>query len=209
MVKFPEKALAIRTCGADGTSHGGFKWPSEIGSVVTCDDWNAAAQCGNGLHALLDGFGDYALLSREHDAIWQVVEVSRAECIELDGKVKFESCTLIYSGLMAVAMTIMADYQTALMLNLRIDDPEASGYASRLAASGYASQLAASGKKSISVCVGLGGSALAGEDGCIALAWWDRNKQRYRLKVGYAGEDGIEAGETYELDAYNNFIQTN
>ena len=256
------KALAIRTCSADGTSHGGFKWPSEVGSVVTCADWNPEAKCGNGLHALLDGWGDYSLLSNDNDALWQVVEIDRSKCVELDGKVKFESCILKYSGGMAVAMTLISDYQIDLLIkNTDNSQLAASGDESKLAASGYGSQLAASGnysklaasgnysklaasgnysklaasgygsqlaasgdesklaasgnesklaasgKKSISVCAGLNGSVLAGDDGCIALAWWDRSKERYRLEVGYVGEGGIEEGKTYKLDDYHNFIE--
>jgi len=83
----------------------------------------------------------------------------------------------------------------------------ASGDDSKLAASGDDSKLAASGKKSISVCAGLNGSAFAGEDGCIALAWWDSDKERYRLNVGYVGEGGIEEGKIYKLDNHHNFIE--
>ena len=283
-----KKALALRNCKSDGTGHGGFKWPSEIGSVVKCDDWEPTAECGNGLHALLDGWGNYSLLSDEYDAIWQIVEVNRDQCIELSGKVKFESCVLVYSGNMAGAMTKISDYQINLMLKdlKNIQDASgdsshlaasgnssrlaasgyysqlaasgnssrlaasgnssqlaasgdsshlaasgsfsqlaASGYYSQLAASGYYSQLAASGnssrlaasgdsshlaasgKKSIAVCSGLNGKASAGEGGCIALAWWDYKNERYRLEVGYVGENGIEAGKFYQLNEDHKFIE--
>ena len=211
-----KKALALRNCKSDGTGHGGFKWPSEIGSVVKCDDWEPTAECGNGLHALLDGWGNYSLLSDEYDAIWQIVEVNRDQCIELSGKVKFESCVLVYSGNMAGAMTKISDYQINLMLKdlKNIQDASgdsshlaASGNSSRLAASGDSSHLAASGKKSIAVCSGLNGKASAGEGGCIALAWWDYKNERYRLEVGYVGENGIEAGKFYQLNEDHKFIE--
>jgi hypothetical protein len=73
----------------------------------------------------------------------------------------------------------------------------ASGYSSRLAASGYSSQLAASGKKSIAVSAAVDCTAKVGEDGCIALAWWDEANNRYRMAVGYVGEDGIEPDIEY------------
>jgi hypothetical protein len=73
----------------------------------------------------------------------------------------------------------------------------ASGYSSKLAASGNSSQLAASGKKSISVSAAPDCTAKVGEDGCIALAWWDEVSKRYRMAVGYVGEDGIEADVEY------------
>jgi len=305
-----EKALVLRTSNCDGTSYGGFKWTSEIGSVITCTDWKPEAKCGNGLHGLLDGFGDYSLLSSDINALWQVVEVDRNKCIELNGKVKFESCILKYSGNMAKAMTIISDYQIGLLIkNVESSHDSqlaasgnysklaasgngsqlaasgydsklaasgnysklaasgnysklaasgndsklaasgnysqlaasgngsqlaasgngsqlaasgydsklaasgngsqlaASGYDSKLAASGNYSQVAASGKNSIAVCVGDCGSALVGEDGCIALAYWDSINERYRLVVGYVGEDGIEAGKFYKLNSDNKFIE--
>jgi hypothetical protein len=73
----------------------------------------------------------------------------------------------------------------------------ASGYSSKLAASGDSSKLAASGKKSIVVSAAPDCTAKVGEDGCIALAWWDGTNKRHRMAVGYVGEDGIEADVEY------------
>ena len=240
-----EKALVLRTCAADQTSYGGFIWPTEIGTIVTCQDWNEEAKCGNGLHGLLDGFGDYSLLLEHFDAIWQIVEVDRDKCIELDGKVKFQSCKLVYSGTMAVALTKMSDYQIDLLIesnsiissklaasSYRDSKLAASGESSKLAASGYSSQLAASGynsklaasgynsklaasgefsklaasgNSSIAICAGLNGIASAGENGCIALTWWDDTKSSYRIEVGYIGENGIKPNTPYRLNDEHKF----
>ena len=51
--------LVLRTCAADMTSYGGFKWPKS--GPVKCDDWKPRAECGNGLHGLLWGVGDGSL----------------------------------------------------------------------------------------------------------------------------------------------------
>nr|WP_279196075.1 hypothetical protein [Ralstonia mannitolilytica] len=83
----------------------------------------------------------------------------------------------------------------------------ASGDSSKLAASGDSSKLAASGKKSIAVASGLNSQASAGEDGCIALAWWDEGEERYRMEVAYVGEDGIEPNITYKLDDNHKFVK--
>jgi hypothetical protein len=293
-----EKALVLRTCAADQTSYGGFIWPTEIGTIVTCQDWNEEAKCGNGLHGLLDGFGDYSLLSERIDAIWQIVEVDRDKCIELDGKVKFQSCKLVYSGTMAVALTKISDYQIDLLIKSNsiissklaasgnYSQLAASGYSSKLAASGgfsqlaasgnssklaasgefsklaasgYSSQLAASGDSSklaasgnysqlaasgessqlaasgessqlassgdysqlaasgsysklaasgdssIAICVGIDGIVSAGENGCIALTWWDGSKHSYRIEVGYVGENGIKPNTPYRLNDEHKF----
>jgi len=143
-----EKALAIRTCAKDGTAYGGFKWPLEVGATVTAPDWDSSPKCGNGLHALLDGNGDYSLLSGDVDAVWQVVEVERDSVVAIDDKkVKFESCKIVYSGCMAGAMTMISDNWIKLALTVKDSEKiqSASGYSSQLAASGYSSQLAASG----------------------------------------------------------------
>ena len=81
----------------------------------------------------------------------------------------------------------------------------ASGNSSKLAASGDSSKLAASGKKSIAVASGLDCRASAGEDGCIALAWWDDDAKRFRLEVAYIGENGIEPNVMYELNEDHKF----
>jgi hypothetical protein len=36
--------LVLRTCGKNGRSHGGFKWPKC--GVVECHDWSDVAECG-------------------------------------------------------------------------------------------------------------------------------------------------------------------
>jgi len=146
-----EKALAIRTCAKDGTAYGGFKWPLEVGATVTAPDWNSSPKCGNGLHALLDGNGDYSLLSSDVDAVWQVVEVDSDKVVAIDSqKVKFETCKIVYSGGMAGAMTMISNNWIKLALAEKDGEnfQSASGDYSQLAASGDYSQLAASGDSS-------------------------------------------------------------
>jgi hypothetical protein len=55
--------------------------------------------------------------------------------------------------------------------------------------------------------VGLKSKAKAGENGCIALAWWDEKKKRPRLTVGYVGEDGLEAGKWYAVDEKGKLVE--
>jgi hypothetical protein len=74
----------------------------------------------------------------------------------------------------------------------------ASGYSSQLAASGHSSQLAASGDYSLAMCAGPGSRAKAAENGTIALSWIDG--KRYRVAVGYVGEDGIKANTWYVVE---------
>jgi hypothetical protein len=46
---------------------------------------------------------------------------------------------------------------------------------------------------------GNGGTATAGNGAIIAVKYWDGS--RYRLAVGYTGEDGIEPGKAYRVNA--------
>jgi hypothetical protein len=53
---------------------------------------------------------------------------------------------------------------------------------------------------------GYGGTSTSGAKGIIVIRWYDAKAERYRLKVGYPGEDGIEEGKLYILDANQNFV---
>ena len=83
----------------------------------------------------------------------------------------------------------------------------ASGEGSKLAASGDGSRLAASGDSSIAMAASVNCSAMAGKNGCIVLSRWVEDEKRYRVSVGYEGENGIKAGVLYELDDSGNFVE--
>ena len=82
----------------------------------------------------------------------------------------------------------------------------ASGYSSQLAASGNYSQLAASGDSSIAVSSAPYCQAKAGKNGCIALTRWVESEKRYRVSVGYVGEN-IKADTWYKIDDQGNFVE--
>lgn len=77
----------LRTCGSDGSSHGGFRWPLRVGAAVEAPDWDPSPRCGGGLHGLLSGEGDGSLLNWSADAVWLVVEVDDDQVVDLDGEV--------------------------------------------------------------------------------------------------------------------------
>ena len=92
----PLKALILRTCKADLTSHGGFQWP-ESGEVVA-PDWSPSEECGSGLHGLLWGAGDAGLLDWSDTAKWLVAEIDAEKAVDLGGKVKFERASVVFVG---------------------------------------------------------------------------------------------------------------
>ena len=93
-------SLVLRTCAADGTSHGGFVWP-DVGPVA-CSDWESTAGDGG------------------------------------------------------------------------------------------------------TATVGYGGAATAGDRGTVCVRWYDG--RRYRLTIGYVGEDGIDAGTAYRCDTVGQLV---
>jgi hypothetical protein len=70
---------------------------------------------------------------------------------------------------------------------------------------GYCAPASTAGEHSIAACLGNNGKAKAGKNGSIALTYWDNT--RFRIKVGYVGED-LEQNQWYTLDNKGNFIKT-
>ena len=100
----------LKTVAADGAADGDFVWPLEVGAEVTAPDWSDAPKCGGGLHGLLDGRGDGALLDWSPDAVWLVAEVpADAHLVDLDGKVKVDWCVVAHVGDQVSATGFLAD----------------------------------------------------------------------------------------------------
>ena len=78
-------AYGIRTWDADGTSYGGFKWDLTPDACTEAADWKPEAECGNGLHANRDGWGDWSLLNMsEAGKIVGIVRWDPAEAVAID-----------------------------------------------------------------------------------------------------------------------------
>ena len=144
----------LRTCNADGTSRNGFQWPLTEGAVVECPDWSPVAECGNGLHGLAEGEGDWGLLNWEPDAVALVLEVDESVVVEIGAKVKFPRAIVRKVGKLAGLLCELAcdakritAQVTDLISKVGSSDSQlaASGDYSQLAASGDYSRLAASG----------------------------------------------------------------
>jgi hypothetical protein len=90
------KVLVLRTCAADMSAYGGFIWPRS--GFIEAPDWKPQAECGNGLHGLLWGEGSAGYLSDAEDANWMVCEVEESEIVDLEDKVKFPKCNVVFCG---------------------------------------------------------------------------------------------------------------
>ena len=209
-----ERVLVLRTCNADMTSHGGFKWPTS--GAVTASDWQPTAECGNGLHGFLWGEGDGSLASWEPNAKWLVVSVAASDVVNLGGKVKFRAGRVVYCGDRLGATSYIAkrapgraiiggvatagDYGTATAgdggtATAGYRGTATAGDGGTATAGNYGTATAGYGG---TATAGDGGTATAGDGGTLVLRW--HVVARYRLAVFYVGDDGIEPNVAYRYE---------
>ena len=215
-----EKHLILRTCNADMTSHGGFKWPRS--GHVAAPDWNPEPECGNGLHGFLRGEGDGDLADWSSDAVWLVAEVETY--VDLEGKVKFPAAHVIFAGSrLEAAAIVKARYPDAAVIgaNVAVEDGRVAvvgdggtataGYRGKATAgrqgtatAGYEGTATAGDEGTATA--GDYGTATAGEGGMLQIYYYDRNDRR-RIATAYVGEDGIKPNVKYRLDGSANFVE--
>ena len=177
----------LRTVDKERKAHGGFQWPEK--GFVEAPDWDPKPECGHGLHGWLRGEGDSSVSDISDKRLWQVVRVEKSTIVELGGKVKFPRGEVVLTGTCAEA--------TAL-----IQKKHPNAAVIRGTATAGNDGTATAGNDGTATA-GNDGTATAGNDGIIVLRYWDSN--RYRLVVGYPGEDGIEAGKKYRLNGDHRF----
>ncbi len=87
--------LILRKCGRDGSSSYGFVY-GQVGDTVTAPDWDPTPKCGNGLHGLKQGNGEWGLLSGNQ---WLVIEADEEDIVDIDNeKCKFRTGKIVYRG---------------------------------------------------------------------------------------------------------------
>ena len=186
------KTYVLRTCLADMTSYGGFVWPEH--GPVTAPDWSPIAECGHGLHGALMGEGDGSLLSWDTDAKWLVVEIDANTYVDLKGKVKFPSGTVVFCGSKTDALAdIVARGADPAKI---IGGTATAGYRGT-ATAGYGGTATAG--YGGTATAGDRGTATAGDRGTIIVCWWDGQAKRYRTAVGDVGDGTYKAGVPYRV----------
>jgi len=190
--------LILRTCQPDLTSYNGFQWPAS--GKVKAPDWNPEPECGGGLHGLLNGQGNASLLNWSPDAVWIVAKPGR-DLVNIGAeKVKCKTATVIYSGDRAGAL---ATLRAAGVTDPLPGDVVTAGHRGRATAGDRGQATAGHDGRATAgdrgrATAGDRGQATAGHRGTIAITWYDGT--RYRLVVGYVGEDGIEPNVAYRVD---------
>ena len=81
-----------------------------------------------------------------------------------------------------------------------------SGHDARIGSSGHEARINATGANAVICCAGAGSAAAAGDNGVIALPWFDKAANRTRIAVGYVGET-IKPGTLYKVDAAGKFVE--
>jgi hypothetical protein len=151
--------LCLRTANADGTSHGGFQWPAS--GPVECPDWDSKPACGNGLHGLLWGIGDYGLLKLDDPAaLWQVVEVAEADVVKIgEDKVKFPRGNVIYSGRLPGAQRLIAERRLIYLAGKHPQEASTAGDGAPASTAGYGAPASTAGDRAPASTAGYGAPA--------------------------------------------------
>jgi hypothetical protein len=117
--------LILRKCFKDGSSSYGFVY-GQVGDTVTAPDWNPEPECGNGLHGLKQGNGNWYYLTGDD---WLVIEVAEEDVVDIDDdKCKFRTGKIVYrgdkEGLHQFASVMATDSRSAFYWGREIGDKE-------------------------------------------------------------------------------------
>ena len=225
------KALVLRTCNSDMTSHGGFKWPKS--GKVECSDWSPYQVCGKGLHGLLWGEGEGSLLG-EFSCPHLVVEIDEASKVDLHGKVKFSSGAVVHCGDAKSATDFIRDHGGRGRSIVRgtstsgyegtstsgdkgtstsgVRGTSTSGYEGTSTSGDWGTSTSGYGGTSTSgvrgtSTSGYGGTSNTGSAGIVVCRWWDSKAERARLTIGYVGEDGVKPDTFYRCNDKGKLVE--
>jgi hypothetical protein len=177
----PNTALILRTCAADMTSRGGFKWPRR--GKVEAPDWKPTDECGKGLHGLLWGEGGGHLLDWSEGAVWIVARVDMDDVINLRDKVKFPRATVLYAGDRKVATDrILKERPGAACVGALITG---------------GSRATVTGGDFATVTGGERATVTGGDRSILLLRHY--GGARTRIVTAYVGEDGIKPDTPYRV----------
>ena len=208
-----ETVLVLKSVNADLTSYNGFKWKEN--GIVKCKDFKDTEKCGNGLHGFLWGEGNGSLANWNKDAKWLVLKVDKDSIIDLDGKVKFPSCNVVFCGnrkdatdyiiLNGAKGSVIASFVISGYYGTSISGDygtSTSGYSGTSTSGDYGTSTSGHYGTSTS---GYSGTSTSGDCGTLVIKYCDN--YRYKVAVAYIGENGIEPNVAYKLDKNHNFVK--
>ena len=196
-----KRVYALRTCDSDLRSYGGFQWPDS--GRCEAPDWKPDANCGNGLHGLLNGEGGGSYLDWSPEAKWLVCDITDAHeadlVVDTNGKIKFPYCEVVHVGDQRSATQFLTDVGitgaiVGAFLTAGYSGTATAGYSGTATAGDWGTATAGDWG---TATAGYRGTATAGDWGTVQVKWWDG--ERYRIATGYVGEDGIKANTPYRV----------
>ena len=147
----------LRTNAPSMVSYRGFVWPES--GAVSAPDWDPDPRCGGGLHGLLMGQGDAGLFREPLDPAtkWLVVEVDPDLVVDLGGKVKVPSGTVVVCGDRSSALDFLRERGATALPFVTVT----AGDSGAAAAGNFGTAIA-----------GNFGTAIAGDDGTATAGVW-------------------------------------
>src|SRR5574343_487983 len=210
------------------TTQNGFVWPEK--GPVECPDWDPKPECGSGLHGWrwtpscdINSSNGY---HNDPNAKWLVVKVQVAEIVNLPGKVKFRSGTVVHCGTFESAIkkiqtnpaiagfrgtatagdegTATAGFRGTATAGYR--GTATAGYRGT-ATAGYRGTATAGYRGTATAgdygtaTAGNYGTATAGNGGVISILFFDESLKKYRRLAAEIGvTPGIEPGKKYRAE---------
>ena len=179
-----DEVLIVKCVAADGSSHGGFKWPLQVGATVEPESWNPAPTCGEGLHGWPWGLSIGDGKDPDWQGKWLVFGAKREDVVSLGGKCKARAGVIRYVGNWWAATGFVLAGQMALV------HATASGSASSTGERGSASS---TGERGSASSTGLRGSASStGASGSASSTGWSGSASStgWRGSASSTGESG-------------------
>lgn len=204
MPKKLKYVYSLRTCDAELKGYGGFQWPEK--GPVECKDWNPKPVRGGGLHGMVWGEGVHGYLSSDYDARWLVLKVVSKDVVYITeqggGKWKFPKCSVEFVGTRDEALAFLKKKTPDDLLDKIYGGNNCTGIHGSASATGDHGSASATGREGTALSFHI---AEAGENGTIIIKWLDDKSNRFRVRVGYVGEDGIKPNTKYRLNDKHEF----
>ena len=193
-----KKVLVLRTCNSELKSYGGFQWKEK--GIVEAPDFKDTKECGNGLHGFLWGEGNVYLASWNDTDKWLVCEVNKNDIIDLGNKVKFPKCKVVFCGNRkeATDYIISNGAQGKAVIGAYV----ITGYNGTSTSGDNGTSTSGDYGTSTS---GYKGTSTSGYNGTLVIKYLDGI--RYKVAVGYVGENGIKANVPYKLNEKHEFVE--
>ena len=175
-------------------SHNDFQWPSKGKCIAP--DWKPTTACGNDLHAFLWGACDSDLCCKSEDAKWLIMSVDASTIIDLDSKVKFPECDVVFCGDRETAIAIIQHFAP---IGTPIMFATVTGGDRATVTGGYAA----------TVTGGNAATVTAGLYGFLILEYKDQEKDLWLKKMAFVDNVTILEGVKYRLNDLNEFEAVN